>query len=64
MMTSTPRPGPETTHNIMLQTLHCLDGLEYLVFGMWHTLKYEDVLKYEPQSVMLDDFKSDIITGS
>ena len=47
----------------MLQTLHCLDCLEYLVFGMWHTLKYEDVLKYEPQSEMLDDFKSNIITG-
>ena len=63
MMTSTPRPGPGTTHNIMLLTLHCLDCLEYLVFGMWHTLKYEDVLKYELQSEMLDDFKSDIITG-
>ena len=65
MMTSTPRPGPGTTHNIMLLTLHCLDCLQdvYLVFGMWHTLKYEDVLKYEPQSVMIDDFKTDIITG-
>ena len=49
MMTTTPRPGPGTTHNIMIQTLHCLDCLEvvYLVFGMWHTLQDEDVLKYQ-----------------
>ena len=51
MMTSTPRPGPGTTHNIMIQTLHCLDSLDdiYLVFGMWHTLQDEDILKLKYQ---------------